>query len=105
MRIKITSRSDIMKYEKMLSERRKKIQELFLDKLKNNLEKNSPKKSGRLVSSYKKEDNGIKNDTPYIRYVNDGTVKQAGQHFIEKSINETKKDFDKFVDEATKKVK
>jgi HK97 gp10 family phage protein len=89
----------------MLNERCKKIRDLFLDKLKENLEKNSPRRSGRLAGSYKKEENGISNNTPYIRYVNDGTVKQAGQHFIEKSINSTKKDFDKIVDEAKRKVK
>lgn len=105
MRFNVSSPSQVSSYEKMLSERCKKIKELFLDKLKQNLEKNSPRRSGRLASSYKKEENGISNNTPYIRYVNDGTVKQAGQHFIEKSINSTKKDFDKIVDQAKREVK
>ena len=105
MRFKITSNADIAKYAKMLEERRKKIKDLFLEKLKGNLEKNSPKRSGRLASSYKKGKNEIRNNTPYIRYVNDGTVNQAGQHFIEKSIEDTKKDFNKIVTQAKRDTK
>jgi HK97 gp10 family phage protein len=105
MRFKVTSNADITKYAKMLDERRKKIKDLFLEKLKANLEKNSPKRSGRLASSYKKGKAEIRNNTPYIRYVNDGTVNQAGQHFIEKSVNETKSDFNNIVKQAKRETK
>ena len=104
MRFNVASKPALDKYENMLNERRKKIKELFLEKLKSNLEKNSPKRSGRLASSYKKENNGISNRTPYIRHVNDGTRFQAGQHFIEKSINETKGDFKNIVEQAKREV-
>lgn len=105
MRFLITSNIMLNKYEKNLKERQKKIKEIFLETLKSKLETYSPKRSGRLASSYKKEENSIKNDTPYIRYVNDGTVHQAGQHFIEKSVNETKSEFNKIVKKAKKETK
>ena len=105
MRFNISSKPSLDKYENMLKKRKEKIKELFLEKLKSNLEKNSPKRSGRLASSYKKEKEGISNRTPYIRHVNDGTIHQAGQHFIEKSINETKGDFNKIVTQAKRDTK
>ena len=81
------------------------IKSLLLKDLKNNLETFSPKKTGYLASNYVQKENGISNDTPYLKYVNDGTAYQAGQHFIEKSIIKTKSDFKKIVNDAKRKEK
>lgn len=97
MKFNLKSKNDIKRYAKTLEARYLEVRNKFTEKLKENLEKNTPKKTGRLSRSYKiqkkNQDLTIVNDAGYCKYVNDGTSKMRGRHFIEKSIAQTKESF------------
>lgn len=85
MRFKLT-KNNIIKYNQVLKKRLNYIQKNILDEIFNQLQINSPVRTGYLKSRYILNEDQITNDTPYIWYVNNGTRFQSGQHFIQKSI-------------------
>jgi len=93
-------------YTTALENRLKYVKEQLAEEIKRNLELYSPKRTGKLASSYKlsttDEKVDITNDCGYCKFVNDGTRYQSGQHFIELSIAEAKESFNKIADESQK---
>lgn len=89
MRFKLNSEG-IYKYTYALNKRLNTAKNIIALDIFNNLMVFSPVRTGKLRSSYVIQTNAqvisIKNDCGYCKYVNDGTVYQAGQHFIERSI-------------------
>lgn len=85
MRFKLT-KNNIIKYNQVLKKRLNYIQKNILDEIFNQLQINSPVRTGYLKSRYILNEDQITNDTPYIWYVNNGTKYQSGQHFIQRSI-------------------
>lgn len=49
----------------------------------------SPVRTGRLKNAWTLNGTEVDNNTPYLYYVNDGTSRQAGQHFIERALFKT----------------
>lgn len=94
MRFSLNNKKQIDLYSFALIKRQKQIQKRFADELKENLEKMSPKRTGKLASSYYFSINPnsimIFNDCGYCKYVNDGTRFQVGQHFIQTAYIFTK---------------
>lgn len=105
MKFKMDSKG-VDTYISTLTNRLKSVKSQLAYKIKDNLQINSPRRTGKLASSYKistqKDDIQITNDCGYCRYVNDGTVYQAGQHFIEISIINAKDSLNKIVDQSQK---
>lgn len=93
-------------YTSALENRLKYIKEQLANEIKNNLELYSPKRTGKLASSYKittsDQKVDITNDCGYCKYVNDGTRYQSGQHFIELSIAEAKQNFNNIAEDSQK---
>lgn len=89
MKFKMNSKG-INSYTSSLKKRIQYANSLLANEIKNNLELYSPKRTGKLASSYKlntyPQSIQITNDCGYCKFVNYGTVKQTGQHFIERSI-------------------
>lgn len=77
-------------YQYTLNNRLNKAKKVLADDIFNNLQLFSPVRTGKLKNSYIMNSTGnvitIGNNCGYCQYVNNGTVKQAGQHFIERSI-------------------
>lgn len=90
MKVDLTSASSLNKYFHVLETRVENISDNFAKDIMTELKINTPKRTGKLANSYsieKQEDELlIKNDAGYCKFVNYGTSKQQGQHFIEKSI-------------------
>lgn len=104
MRFKLTS-FGVDSYTLALNKRLKYVKEQFANEMKDELESISPKRTGKLASSYKispnKDDNvQITNDCGYCRFVNDGTRFQAGQHFIEQAYVDTKSAMDRIINQS-----
>lgn len=53
------------------------------------LRANTPVRSGFMKSNYQVFGDIVVNDTDYFEFVNDGTIYQEAQHFLEDSIDET----------------
>lgn len=49
----------------------------------------TPVRTGRMKNAWELHGTEVDNDTPYLYYVNDGTSRQAGQHFIERALFKT----------------
>lgn len=90
MKFDMTNNFAVDKYFNVLQKRVENIHENFAEDVLKELKINTPKRTGKLANSYsiekQDEDILIKNDAGYCQYVNYGTSKQQGQHFIEKSI-------------------
>lgn len=105
MRFKMTQ-NGVDSYTKALNNRLKFIRSQLAKKLKSQLEITSPKRTGKLASSYSIKINSndiqIFNDCGYCRYVNDGTRYQAGQHFIQLSVAIAQDFFNQIVSQSQK---
>lgn len=105
MRFKMDNKG-IDSYTEALKKRVKYINETLANEIKNELQLYSPKRTGKLASSYKliNLDNAVQiiNDCGYCKYVNYGTSFQSGQHFIELSIDDAKQSFNKIVEDSQK---
>jgi len=95
------SKNGVDSYTFALKKRLSYIKEKFSKEMENNLEIFSPKRTGKLASSYilTTFPNSIQitNVCGYCRYVNDGTIFQVGQHFIEQAYTTTKEKLNLFV--------
>lgn len=84
------NKNGIAVYEYTLNNRLNQAKKIFADDIFSNLQLFSPVRTGKLRNSYimntDKNVISIGNDCGYCQYVNNGTVYQAGQHFIERSI-------------------
>lgn len=82
------------------------IKRKFSDDLKQNLELLSPKRTGKLASSYIltsfNQNIQITNVCGYCKYVNDGTRFQSGQHFIEQAYTMSKQKLDSIIKNSQK---
>lgn len=100
MRFKMTS-NGVDTYTSALKNRLKYVKVKLANEIKENLEVFSPKRTGKLASSYEVSTSDdkiqISNDCGYCRYVNDGTRFQAGQHFIEQAYATTKEKLNLFI--------
>ena len=89
-----------------LKNRVKYVKEKFSEELKENLEKYSPKRTGKLASSYIlttfNQNIQITNVCGYCKYVNDGTRFQSGQHFIEQAYVISKQKLDSIIKNSQK---
>lgn len=95
------SKNGVDSYTFALKKRLNYIKDKFSKEMENNLEIYSPKRTGKLASSYVLTTNPgsiqITNVCGYCRYVNDGTRFQAGQHFIEQAYTTTKEKLNLFI--------
>lgn len=100
MRFKMTS-NGVDTYTSALKNRLKYVKVKLANEIKENLEVFSPKRTGKLASSYEVTTSDdkiqISNDCGYCRYVNDGTRFQSGQHFIELSITNAEDSLNKII--------
>jgi len=91
-------------YTSALKNRLKYVKVKLANEIKENLEIFSPKRTGKLASSYEVTTSDqkiqISNDCGYCRYVNDGTRFQSGQHFIELSVSVAKDDINRIVENS-----
>lgn len=105
MRFKMTN-NGVDLYTLALKKRLSYIKQQLAEEMEANLQKYTPKRTGKLASSYEVQTKSnsiqISNDAGYCRYVNDGTRFQAGQHFIEQSFYEAKNKFDQITDKSQK---
>lgn len=101
MRFKLNKRG-VSDYFKTIQKRFDTVQEKVLELNLNNLKKNTPVKTGYMLSRYYIEDFQILNDTEYFWYVNNGTRFRAGQHFVQLSIAETKSQIPMIFNQAKK---
>lgn len=103
MKFKMDSKG-VDTYISALKNRLKHVKDQLANEIKQNLEIYSPKRTGKLASSYEITTSDdkiqISNDCGYCRYVNDGTIYQAGQHFIEQSVSLAEKDINKIVEKT-----
>lgn len=97
------NQSGIKKYIASLRKRVDEIKDEVLISTKKHLEQNSPVRTGYLRDSYYIEGDAIGNRADYLWFVNDGTVKQVGQHFVELSIAEVNNEYDKICDAVVKR--
>lgn len=90
------SKNGVDSYTFALKKRLNYIKDKFSKEMENNLEIFSPKRTGKLASSYVlttfNQNIQITNVCGYCRFVNDGTRFQAGQHFIEQAYITTLED-------------
>lgn len=95
------SKNGVDSYTFALKKRLNYIKDKFSKEMENNLEIYSPKRTGKLASSYVlttfPDSIQITNICGYCRYVNDGTRFQAGQHFIEQAYITTKETLNLFI--------
>jgi len=100
MRFKL-NKNGVDSYTFSLKKRLNYIKDKFSKEMENNLEIFSPKRTGKLASSYvlTTYHNSIQitNVCGYCRYVNDGTRFQSGQHFIEQAYTTTKEKLNLFI--------
>lgn len=84
------NKNGIAVYEYTLNNRLNQAKKILADDIFNNLELFSPVRTGKLKNSYLMSTEGnvisIGNNCGYCQYVNNGTVYQSGQHFIERSL-------------------
>ena len=103
MNFKLDS-SGVDSYTFALKNRLKYIKDQFADEMKKELESISPKRTGKLASSYDlttlPNSIQITNDCGYCKYVNDGTRFQSGQHFIEQAFTDTKAHLEKIIEKS-----
>lgn len=88
MRFELSSQVNnyIKELNRRIDEKSTKATEVYYDTVRSL----SPVRTGRLKRSYEIHGDEIRNDTPYLHYVNDGTSKIVGQHFIERALEITR---------------
>ena len=101
----LLNKKGIDSYIFTLRKRLNYIKNQFSIELKKKLEENSPKRTGKLASSYilvpSNYSISIFNVCGYCKFVNDGTRFQSGQHFIEQSYFETMEKLNLIVKNST----
>ncbi len=89
MRFKL-DKNGVASYELRLLKRMEEAKKILAADIFEDLKLFSPVRTGKLRSSYTIAANArsieISNDCGYCQYVNNGTVYQAGQHFVERAI-------------------
>lgn len=105
MKFKMTKKG-VDSYIFALKSRLNYIKKEFSKDLKQNLEILSPKRTGKLASSYVlttfNQNIQITNVCGYCKYVNDGTRFQSGQHFIEQAYTISKQKLDSIIKNSQK---
>ena len=89
MKIDLTNISQINAYQDELNMRIDELAHHAAEVYYDEVRKITPVRTGRLKAGYEVEGSEVSNDVYYLPYVNDGTWKQAGQHFIERALTAT----------------
>ena len=81
--IKITLKGSFKKeYDKLVDSKKKKL----MDGLVGALKEATPVDTGEARDGWRHTDSAIVNEVEHIRYLNEGTSKQAPAYFIEKTL-------------------
>lgn len=99
MKFNLANIAEVQKYNKLQQSRLTQLADAVATDFYDIVREMTPVRTGRLRDGWQKEGLDVINDVEYLSYVNDGTIRQLPQRFVERAKAATLERIDGHINE------